>query len=1172
MSNYIQLLINEPSTAELDLNQEIDIALQYSIADIKDISKRNAAYSKTIIVPGTKNNNYWFGNLFDINSDFSGFNPNKKIAAKLLVNTEIVIDGFLQLKKIVKLNNTDPQGNSINYEIVIFNNTVDLMSAIGEKTINQLDLSEFGHTFSAANIKASWNHTYKDGYVYPMFGLQSSDNEYKPENFYPSIFYRTILDQMVRGAGFGWTGSLLTNDQFNNEVISYVTDGRPKIDDDVRRSRQFYVGLTPSTKDQYIGNVPNTFTGALPLQIGPSFSGYIIPFNNESSPFYDNGSNWDSTLYEWNINNNGNFSAKYQLNYDANIRNTSSTTTVQLNTAVSTSLNIRLTHYLEYSKDGGSSWVTWDTSVQNLSYTQATIAPGASASKSVDVRREAPALTFELGDKVRLRVRGWQTNYAIYAGVGGATPGLHMRLVFKENIGTGGSNYLKNTAIVGEFTQNDFIELARYLPDKVKQKDLLTDLIRRYNLYIQTDPDNPKVLIFDSRPDFYERGSVVDWTMKKDMSSTDEITLLSELQSKLMIWSYKADTDNINKTYTDITGDIYGQYKYYFDNDFVKGENKIESQFSPTPLVKTPFNAIVSAIDPEQPKVQPRIFYWGGLRNCDSWFWTYQDPITGATGSTESFTQYPYAGHFDDPIEPEIDINFGNNKFYFYNDWSYITDNNMFNTYWSDYVRQIESGRLLTSYFYLDEYDIRFIKDNFYTKVFIVDSYYYVNKIIDYKPLSNGVTKVELIKIIDGLRWEPKQTNSVTTTKPDGWTKPNFEAISLGKGNVFDSGLIYGDNNISSGVVRTEYSGWSKTTLNKNMIIGNNNRLSSDAGLILGNDNIVTADFGGIVLGGSGNRIESDGVVLIGTSNVTATQSGKIYLGDNYIVDIETGTVQVGSYSVNPLVYYTEDTTLKTATLNVVDVGVSDLTHQLDAPNGTINSFATDGSKTGQIAILPGEVDILAFDGSTSNTTVLTQTNFGIAVVDGSVSGDTNISSDISSIQNSNATDTNLFKHDLTGETPHTEITVSHTSGSQSQLWVAKEQIYMQSSNDDNISRVVTEAEYASIEVFEPIGLNSASILLNLTDITTTVTDGTDSNQVFMTPTETKITADNGTYSWFSVAAGAIKMTVDDDTYTHINFTVNGTYSRLNIVGLPATASEVGDVWVDTNGFLRIVK
>ena len=146
--NVVELFINNPVNAKLDLDGALPIAIQYSIADIRDISKRNAAYSKTLILPGTKNNNYWFGNLFDINSDFTMFNPNKKTDAKLVVNGEVVIDGFFQLRKINKETGTDDEGNLIQYECVLYNNFVDLMTELGEKTLFELDLSEYNHDFT----------------------------------------------------------------------------------------------------------------------------------------------------------------------------------------------------------------------------------------------------------------------------------------------------------------------------------------------------------------------------------------------------------------------------------------------------------------------------------------------------------------------------------------------------------------------------------------------------------------------------------------------------------------------------------------------------------------------------------------------------------------------------------------------------------------------------------------------------------------------------------------------------------------------------------------------------------------------------------------------------------------------------------------------------------------
>jgi hypothetical protein len=885
--NYIELFINQPSNASLDISQEIDIALQYSIADIKDISKRNASYSKTIVLPGTKNNNYWFGNLFDVNADFSAFNPNKKTAAKLLVNSETVMDGFLQLRKITKLNNTDHQGNLINYECVIYNNSVDLMSVLGENTINELDLSNFGHTFSAENVEASWTHTYEDGYVYPMFGTHTKDSLYNVDYFYPAIYYRTILDQMVRQAGFGWTGSLADNDQFNHEIISYVSDGRPKIDEEERRSREFWAGRTQSVLNTLYSN----WLAQQNYQYVSSWA--TARFNVDNvNPYFDNNNNWNTSTWQWTITENGKFSGEVLFNAQLRLFNNNATSTTLTRFS---SEDENAFHYWKmsaqverFTNNAWSVLAQAEQQVAGWTGSGATLAPGASRFINYSLAFDMPEINLNIGDIIRVRYRPTKT-----AGTWFYTNNITIQVTTQQ------TSWFRNRAISGELTQNDYIELAEYLPDKIKQKDLLTDLIRRYNLYIQTDPNNPKMLIFDTRADFYDRGTIVDWTDKKDYSAVDEIELLSDLQFKLMIWTYKPDNDFYNKEYQEITGDTYGQYKYYFDNDFVKGESRIESSFSPTPLVKTPFGAIVPAIDPEKPKVQPRIFYYGGLRDCDGWTWFYQ-PSTGGASVSEAFTKYPYAGHFDDPIEPQIDINFDNNKFYYYNDWDYITDNNMFNTYWSDYVRQIETGRLITSFFYLDEYDIRFIKDNFYTKIFVLDSYYYINKIIDYKPLMNGTTKVELLKIVDGVKWQ-SQASTQTITQPYTPLNNNLTSMVVGSGNVSSGGsVVVGNNNVVSGVLKKEkiFDGKVYTTTGaiKSMTIGDDNVMTGDASFILGDNNSITTN-NAIILGGSNNVVEVDDVVLFNTNGITASEPNMIYLGNNFVIDSVAGSFSTPYFS-----------------------------------------------------------------------------------------------------------------------------------------------------------------------------------------------------------------------------------------------------------------------------------
>lgn len=1120
--NFIQLFINEPATAELDLNQEMDIALQYSIADIKDISKRNASYSKTIILPGTKKNNYWFGNLFDVNTDFSGFNPNKKIAAKILVNTETVMDGFLQLRKIVKNNETDHQGNMISYEVVIYNNAVDLMSAIGEKTINLLDMSEFGHTFSSVNVKNSWTHTYEDGYVYPMFGTKTKDSQYSVDYFYPAIFYRTILDQMVREAGFGWTGSLMDSDQFNHEVLSYVTDGRPKIDEEARVERLFKVGRTQS----YTNTAYSPWYAYQDYQYVSSFATAQLPDETSYTStwpgydFFDNGTNWNTSTYQWDVNANGAFTGELTLLTRLKLQNNSGTsTTITRYSSADPNLwpvwwmNVQVEIY------NGASWSVWGsgkTGVYGYTGSSITLTPGGSQQFDLNVSLQLPQINLANGNKVRVRYRPTK-DVGSWFFTENITVSTEIR-----NRNSVLTTYFKNNVVVGEITQNEYVNLARYLPDKIKQKDLFTDLIRRYNLYIQTDPDNPRLLIFDTRPDFYDRGSILDWTDKKDYSKVDEIELLSDLQSKLMIWSYKADSDEYNKIYKDVTGDVYGQYKYYFDNDFVKNEERIESSFSPTPLVKTPFNAIVPGINPELPKVQPRLFYYGGLRDCDGWSWTYQ-PVGGGSAS-ESFTQYPYAGHFDDPINPEIDINFGTCKYYLYDDWSYITDNNMFNTYWSDYIRQIETGRMITSHFYLDENDIRYIKDNFYTKIFVLDSYYYINRIIDYKPLNNDVTKVELIKIVDGIKWEPKKTREIISTTPRPFVP--VDSVVIGSGNSTNGGgILVGNNNIASGkITRFLADGTPIISIPRFTSIGSENIINGDNSFIVGDRNTITTNKS-LILGGDGNTIEdAENVVLIAANNVTATASGKIYIGDNYVVDATTGIVEVGGTAWSPLVYYTEDTSIPASKVQIINDNLRTITHLWRGASGSeyISSYVLDGNtgNQGGVFIQEDSVALEVGDGSSNSArNLLTHKLISNIIYDNSTL------TNVASILLENQTSNGYGVINITGTTNQTLFNLDPANANGGTFWK------QQSTT------------------------NSNQTYISMTD-----------NNLYQTVYDFS----SGESSWINMIYGTIEMTTDSDA-THFNISSTGGVLRLNIAGLPATASNPGDVWVDGRGYLRIV-
>jgi hypothetical protein len=934
--NYVELWIGNPTEAKLDLNQEVSIALQYSIADIKDITKRNSAFSKTILLPGTKNNNYWMGNLYDVNTDFTMFNPNIKTPATLSVNSEVVMKGFLQLRKIKKLNNVDQQGNLITYEVVLYNNAVDLMTELGEKTLNQLNLDELTHSYTAPNIIYSWTQSWTNGWVYPMYGDKDKNNQYSVTDFYPSYYSRYLLDKIFDEAGFGWTGSLRTNDQFIREILPFVGSGSQSLTQEEIDLQNFRAGITQSfTFSRFIGagatTLPTTaviissFPSAT-YEYAPSWT-YSLPvdsYQNPQQPFddlYDNGNTWNTTTSTWTTNVNRKWAPVMQLNYDLQFTNPG-TDNIHIystphvgglvgSTTVPIGLDkmfLDIVHTLEYRTPATGVWQQWDTAiVRKGGWTASSplgYLPGVTHSENINLYKQCGELFIPAGTQVRIRVfvkpcggggsAPFNLNYEAYvaqrsngsyvAGGNWVQQNQPRKVRMTINYKTNPQNYLFSNGIIFAAQEGDPIVANDWLSSKVKQKDFINDLIKRYNLYIQVDPSNERMLILDTRTDFYSKVLNLDWTHKKDYSSEDEISLLADLQFKQMLFTMKPDTsDELNKDYQDLVGETYGQYKYTFGNEFVKGQQKIESPFSPTPLIKTQFGAVTSGLSPDDPKVSPRVLYWGGMKTPTQAGFQWK---LISLSTTYTYFSYPYAGHFDDPFNPTLDIHFGTPKFMYYQDYKVLPTDTMYETYWADYVNQIEDGRLVKSKFALDEYDIRLIKDNFWAKIFVLDSYYYVNKIIDYLPMENGLTSVELLKIKEGSAFKKRPSKPSSIARPISLVKPNILAPNFGSGNSggFIGNIVVGSKNKSSGTIQVD----GDIQATKQFILGDNNEVNgNNSGVIGGNNNILNSS-GNWLIQSSNITTEGNNLVVISRDSATISDSSSAYIGEGIKGDLAT--------------------------------------------------------------------------------------------------------------------------------------------------------------------------------------------------------------------------------------------------------------------------------------------
>lgn len=221
--------------SQVDLFDNFAYSFNFNIANIRDAAARNSNYSKTITIPGTKQNNIILGHIFEINAD-SSFNPNLRADAIVMQNTIQVFRGNMQL---LKVNKNDVQ---ISYDISIFGAAGDLFTKLStvtipgittlDKLITNLDLSQFNHTTNKANQVASWTATKGSGYVYPLInnGLQeinTSAPNFSVNNIAPAIYVKGIVDSIFKSVGFTYTSNFFESDLFKALIIpSYKSQKR----------------------------------------------------------------------------------------------------------------------------------------------------------------------------------------------------------------------------------------------------------------------------------------------------------------------------------------------------------------------------------------------------------------------------------------------------------------------------------------------------------------------------------------------------------------------------------------------------------------------------------------------------------------------------------------------------------------------------------------------------------------------------------------------------------------------------------------------------------------------------------------------------------------------------------------------------------------------------------
>ena len=742
-------------TGYLETKEGTAFPLNFQVGDIRDISLRKGSFSKTITLTGSKNNNDLLNHYYDVNIQAGTFNINTLTKCSVIQNgIPIVEDALLQLVSVTKQQVTGNHEEYVVYEVLIKDTKAEFFTAITNAELTDLDFSDLDHTFDSSSIVSGFSNTVTDGYKYYLPANYSID--YGINEFKPAIFAQTYFDRIFSAAGFSYDWSGLTAAHFDKLIIPYNGDTNNfDYNDYLVEAETSYLTSTVQTIGQnntFQQTLNSAWTEVYDAQgiYTPLTGSYTAPFNTSASQ--SQMYNYECTIYYDVILDNQSGVSAYPTYQPTQFNGTQ---------GANVWTNIEYKPYLRTVSNGvndtkaylnagaqpilaiptvGGSLAAGQTTIFSDTSTVTALATGPgfgfnSAILAGQIIQLSAGVDMLYGNSTSSNFR-WRKN---------SITGSYAQVNVNLRINNVRIKILPSPTVIptgGTLFVND------YIPNKIKQSDFIKSIFQMYNLYVDIDNDQPNKLILTHRDDYYDNGKEVDWTYKLDKSKEQELIFLPELSKKKLVLTYKADPeDYANKTYTQATKEIYGQVTYTFDNEYVKDIDTKELIFSPTPVKSTVFGAYVPMIAGAAPKTNIRILYDGGLGTCSP-FNIYDYGTTGVLLQTS----YPLVGHFDNPFNPTFDINFATCDFYYYSPTT-LTNNNLYNLYWRRTINQINVGKMLIANFNLKEDDIQALKLN--DKIRIDNSWWNINKVIDYDANKNTLTKVELISIDSEIDFAP---------------------------------------------------------------------------------------------------------------------------------------------------------------------------------------------------------------------------------------------------------------------------------------------------------------------------------------------------------------------------------------------------------------------------------
>jgi hypothetical protein len=520
--NYTDQTVDEYDT--LDIYNDIPIKINKSFAELQDISKKNSDYTVGLKLPGSKKNNRFFENFFNVDNVSLYFDVTKKVECDILVNDESFFTGYL------RLNNTSVLNSKVEYDVTIYSTIADLYGQLGNKLLKDLNFRDpdyfYNHVFTRDNTLYGWRYE----------SLKSS-------NVIPSTFFYPVAHN---GYEYEKTGTTLTVQTTGITGTSIYTTTK--------------LGNWSTAADAYTagsqrGHINSVEDGIRDNQLKPALnvygllqlifreSGYKIVSDFLNTP-------WMKLLYMY-----GYFSDNStKLSFTAPPLETFGTTGVDITYTQTGTTSVTL--YVV--KAGSGTPALCDTNITGV-ITLINDIIGFKTSFNFTI----PANTSEYV----INWTGSNSLFSISSSVGVTNKPL---------------NYLPSQAgKTVPIIDGSYLDISSFMNPDIKQIDFLSSIAKKFNLIFMPSKENPKEIRIEPYEYYVGKGNVYDWTDKLSWDKGFTVQPAQNFIESELHLTDKEDGDAGNDEFKKLNNRIYGRNIVYNPTEFKSSELRVETIFSP---------------------------------------------------------------------------------------------------------------------------------------------------------------------------------------------------------------------------------------------------------------------------------------------------------------------------------------------------------------------------------------------------------------------------------------------------------------------------------------------------------------------------------------------------------------------------------------------------------------